>query len=334
MVELYDITKWNVKEWINTTGTREKCFIENPVDSKLYFYKMSIEKYPSEFWSEIIASKIGKELKFDIVDYNIAIHKNTIGCLCESMIDQQTQELDHGINIIKNAFPGFVVTERPEISFHQIEKALEKYRGYIQKFIDVMVFDALIGNQDRHSENWAIIRSLDINNKEFNKQRLLKYLKGIYKKFGLKLKNVPFKKFIIRHMDELSLVDYEFSPIYDSGSSLGREITEISIPEYLSDENKMKKYIKNGKSDIRWENKRVKHFELLNFLKKSYPEQLISTAQKVINQYNSDRMKDLIFNIDKKLPANFGESSLSLPRKELIFKLIDLRIQTLKELIS
>jgi hypothetical protein len=332
MAEFIDISGWNVKEWVNTTGTREKCFIENPENAKLYFFKKSIDKYPSEFWSEIIASKFGKLLKLDIVDYNIAELDKTCGCICESMIDQETQELDHGINIIKSAIPKFVVTERPEISFNQIEKALSRYRDYIKKFIDVMIFDALIGNQDRHSENWAIIRSLDIENKEFSKQRLLKFLMVKYKQSGLKFRNIPFKNFILKHMDELSLVDYRFSPIYDSGSSLGREITEETIPNYLSNESKILKYIRKGKSDIRWEGERISHFDLLKNIKNKYNEYFKVSSTKILNSYNKVELKSIVNNIDRNLPQEFEESKLSLSRKEWIFTLIDKRTQTLLEL--
>jgi len=299
----------------------------------LYFYKQSIDKYPSEFWSEIIASKVGRELNFEIVDYNVAKHKHTIGCLCESMIDQQTQELDHGISIIKNAIPGFVVTERPEISFQQIEKALQNYRDYILNFIHIMVFDAIIGNQDRHSENWAIIRSLDIENKEFNSQRLLKFFKEMYQKSGLQLKHMPFKDFFLKNMDQLSLVDYKFSPIYDSGSSLGREINDNSIDDYLSNNQKITKYIQNGKSEVRWHDKQVKHFELLAHIKSAYPAQLEIIAQKAISSFNAEKIRTIIFNIDQNLPTELNESSLSLQRKELIARFIEQRIQKLKELV-
>ena len=70
MIKLLNITNWNIKRWIGTGGTRAKCFVENPEDNKEYFFKESIERYPSEFWSEIISSKVGK--------YLVPIRKPTI----------------------------------------------------------------------------------------------------------------------------------------------------------------------------------------------------------------------------------------------------------------
>ncbi|MES2781096.1 MAG: hypothetical protein V4651_14480, partial [Bacteroidota bacterium] len=93
---VFDISNWSIKEWIQTIGTRDKFFVENPADGKQYYFKESIQKYPSEFWSEIIASKFGRMLGFDLLDYNIAISHNLVGCICESMIDQTHEELEHG----------------------------------------------------------------------------------------------------------------------------------------------------------------------------------------------------------------------------------------------
>ena len=70
MVKTYDISDWIYKNWIGTGGTRDKVFIENPENGKVYFFKESIERYPSEFWAEIISSKIGQHLGFNVLDYN------------------------------------------------------------------------------------------------------------------------------------------------------------------------------------------------------------------------------------------------------------------------
>ena len=39
MAKVYNITDWMAKNWIATGGTREKVFVENPEDGKLYFFK-------------------------------------------------------------------------------------------------------------------------------------------------------------------------------------------------------------------------------------------------------------------------------------------------------
>jgi hypothetical protein len=336
MAIVYNISDWNYKEWVQTGGTREKCFVENPADGKLYFFKESIEKYPSEFWSEIIASKVGKHFGFDLLDYNIGISHNTVGCICESMIEPFTEELLHGVSLLKDANPKFKITRAPIIIFEEVEKSFRPYPGFINKFIEILIFDSIIGNQDRHSENWAIIRSLDLTNKNFNKRKILVWFYEKYKSTGLKFKDIPFKKYYMQLMSDASLVNIKFSPIYDSGSSLGREIGEDKIELFLTNDDEIKKYIRKGKSEIKWEKekKNINHFELLKQIKSKHNDFITKSIKTKITNYNKEELTELIMNIDVNLTDKYAKSKLSLQRKKLIIKFIHNRIAILKELIN
>ena len=90
-----DISSWHKNVHLNTGGTRSKYIALHPDTNEEYFFKGSKEtilgeiRYPTEFWSEIISSKIGKLLGFPMLDYNIAYdnkHKQGIGCISKSMI--------------------------------------------------------------------------------------------------------------------------------------------------------------------------------------------------------------------------------------------------------
>lgn len=333
MAEVINISDWIIKEWVTTTGTREKCFVENPADGKLYFFKESIDKYPSEFWSEIIASKIGKLLGFNTIDYNIGIYKDKVGCISESIIDSENQELIHGVNILKNEIPGFVITDRPTVSFDEIKKALSNYRGFINKFIKVLIFDALIENQGRHSENWALIRSLDTSNLEMNKSRLLKYMANLYSKYLIPRKESFAKRYYQKVFGELALFDIRFAPIYDSGSSLGREKSEEDIEEFLKSPEEIKRYIERGISEIKLNGKKnTRHFDLIFIIGIKYKEIIASCRSRVLTKYSFDEISNIINNVDNGLSAEYAQNKLTLQRKKLIINLVKHRVEYLKNL--
>ncbi len=100
-----------------------------------------------------------------------------------------------------------------------------KYFGleqYMPDFIDVVVFDCIIGNQDRHQENWGFITPIETKSK------------------------------ILSH-DNTQVKDSwrgsKVAPIYDSGSSLGRERTEETIINMLRDPLQFEAYINRYKPE-------------------------------------------------------------------------------------
>lgn len=325
---VYTISDWSIKDWMQTIGTRDKFFVEDPETNKQYYFKESISKYPSEFWSEIIASKLGQHLGFNMLDYNVGIHNETLGCLCESMIDQKHQELEHGIGLIKRSNANFHITERPEIYFKDVIKSL-KTNDFIYKFLQIMVFDALIGNQDRHSENWAVIRTLHGQNISKHNNWGVKWWYNQYQKSGLKLNQLPFKNLFLNLLHKENMLNISFAPIYDSGSSLGRELAESKIESYLKNEAKIIKYIDNGVSEIRWESDKINHFELLQLIMKEYNSEIKEILKEVQKKFNEENVKQLIYNIDSELTKQYGESGLSLQRKAWIFELIKNRYKKL-----
>ena len=77
----------------------------------------------------------------------------------------------------------------------------------IEHWAKIFTFDTLIGNTDRHQDNWGIITLL-----------------------------------IIRR----------FSPAFDNGTALGYEIKEERLKSYISNGNKLAKYLSNGRHHMKW----------------------------------------------------------------------------------
>jgi len=93
-------------------------------------------------------------------------------------------------------------------------------------------------------------------------------------------------------------------------------------------------YIRKGVSEIHWEGKKLNHFDLIRKVNNVQPEMVRKTIQKVISNYNENKVQSIVNNIDLNLPKKLVSNKLPIKRKELVIKLITLRVQNLIELIK
>lgn len=166
MVKFYEISSWEEHRYFNTGGTRDKSVYENPEDAKLYYFKTSLKKeakdYTYEFWSEIVASEIGTYLGFNVLHYDVGLCDSKLGCLSKSMIDPKSSQLFEGYRWLSLYSPDYNIEDKEAYTFQLIEQTLlSKFSktDFINKLISTIIFDSIIGNEDRHQENWGIIFS-------------------------------------------------------------------------------------------------------------------------------------------------------------------------------
>lgn len=349
MARFLDISGWNEKPFFNTKGTRNKCVVSDPNDETLYYFKTSIKKegkdYKPEFWSEIIASEVGISLGFNVLEYNIAKHGSEVGCISKSMTGEN-EYLTEGINLLTgydNTYDPVSKESYGAYTFHFIESAIESFnfKDKLVDIIEMIVFDAIIGNSDRHQENWGFITpykekelSEDEANTVFSKLiRRFNKIKDFLKKDEINVTNLGKKyKVTLRILQ----MEGSFAPIYDSGCCLAREKSEEAINQMLNDSVMLDSFINRGKSEIRWDNdgRKLNHFDLVRKVREENKETVDNIINKVISLYSEDKIKNIVVNIDKALPDElYIEYGLSKNRKMLICKLIDERIKRLKDIL-
>jgi len=300
LAKFYNISDW-IPHWhFQTGGTRSKLVVAHPETGILYFFKTSLKKskidYRHEFWSEIVASEVGQLLGFNTLVYDIAYYKTDIGCLSRSMIESDENELLEGIRYLTgydNTYNPYNKSSYSSYTFQFICNSLKYYDLEVGVFelLKVVVFDAIIGNSDRHQENWGFIS----------------YKKG---------------------RDEVV-----FSPIYDSGSCLGREIGDSKVEQMLTDRLMLDAYISRGKCEIRWDGCHLTHYEFIKLLKCAYEKQISYILDRVISQFEEQLIEKVVCNVDVNLPSELEHFKLPDLRKELIVKMITLRVNKLKELL-
>ena len=177
MLEPYPVV--DVEEAIDpeVTPDLEDPLVDEHMGSKEKFWYRDREgvwwlfKYPrkntGEHWAEKVAAEVAGRLEIPHGRVELAIRDGSPGTVSESFVDEsQGQELVHG-----NQAPDETVSEYdPKKRFRQSDHTLENIWLALERgtddaeeskrqFSEYVVLDALIGNTDRHHENWGILRT-------------------------------------------------------------------------------------------------------------------------------------------------------------------------------
>ena len=208
-----------------------------------WVWKTSKPSYPLEFWSEIIAAEIGAIVGIAVPPAWPATYQGTPGALMENFVNRERGEvLDHGGDLLLEAKPNYDRKKGKDHSVQLILQALTKWDladGCYPELFRQWLYDAVIGNQDRHQDNWGLIVTLD--------------------------------------PDGFHIVE-RVAPAFDNGSSLGRELTEERIADLLGSAERLERYIDRGQAHVRWEEDgnllEVTQEDLIARHLKSYPEAL------------------------------------------------------------
>lgn len=117
--------------------------------------------------SECIASDIGELLGLNVAEYFLCTNDGVPGVLSPDFLDNELEgpkkeEFVDGVYLISLIDPGFKngsLLNPQTKQYYTVDlvlQSVEKY-GLIQDAINMMVYDALIGNRDRNPSNYGII---------------------------------------------------------------------------------------------------------------------------------------------------------------------------------
>ncbi len=345
MADYFDISSWNEKPWFGTKGSRNKRVVENPTTGKYCYFKTSLFKpdkdYKYEFWSEIIASEIGTLLGFNVLKYDIAYCNGEIGCISEFMNTEGENELTEGIQYLtgyNTAYKPSRKESKKEYTFQFICDTLKSYdfQHYIPDIIKIIIFDSIIGNGDRHQENWGIITdnrsAIKLYKTEAGKKGHKIMTRITLKLFAWVMQNVPNFPVKLR-IKYHRFMPNAFAPIYDNGSCLGRELLDARVNEMLFDETQLITYIQRGTSEIHWEGKKLSHFDLIKKISGNYSDVVKTEISRIKTLFREDGLVNIINEIDKALPSDKINLGLPEERKNLIIKMVSLRYKELIKLL-
>lgn len=156
-MEILDVTNWDRDDESNASGSRKKYWLIKPGTQKKFLFKFP-QKNTGEAWAEVVAAKIGQMMELDVHKISFACIEGELGVLSENFCEDD-EEFYAGRDLFFSISPDFehlLLEQQIELLFRVLTEC-----NITTDFICVLIFDALIANQDRHYENWGILRSND-----------------------------------------------------------------------------------------------------------------------------------------------------------------------------
>ena len=266
----------------------------------IYIVKTGHKNYPIESITEQLFSDMGKCLKLNIAETFLGLFSNQLK-LASKYFLKRHEKLVKGAEIYGEFLDGDTdfINEIEQENFSQelitidftYQSLKHKYKNgqhIFNDYIKLLLFDALVGNNDRHSYNWGVVET--------------------QKKYKQKM--------------------YEFSPIYDTARGMFWNITESKLRQYLQAQKLKKYIRScKAKTSYRGD-KKENHFKLIENIWQNKQKLGLETSlfKELINHDNlsfvnkmlDDKYKSILSNLRFQLIKTcLGE------RFNIILKIID-----------
>ncbi len=266
--EIKSFDDWDeYKGFPEGSGRSEKLWLQSK-DGKIGLFKFP--KYDpetltitTEHVSEHLASLIGKDLGVQTADVDLGTYKNRIGSI-SYLVNKENEAVVEGIQFLLKNYPNYDkdnLIDKESGGHYCIDYILSvfadsKWKEFVLK---MMLFDFLIGNSDRHQNNWAVL---------------------------------------LGYEEEESVLYRRLCPLYDNGSSLCCYINGSRIDDYLGrDKNRFSSLVDSkSRSIIRIhpeDANKPTHKEVLMYLMKEYPE-TCTYAREMLNKFTSEKVTEYL----------------------------------------
>lgn len=174
MIELACFDDWTEEDGLpEGSGTSEKIWLRSPDGEKCGLFKFpKTQDWPdgtqtisTEHISEWLAYQLGELLSIPCAKVIIGYRDGRIGCLGE-LLTSQGVDLVEGVNFIREAFPLYDAQQMFDAetkTYYCLNHILQSTQLHLRSkvWIEMILFDFLIGNADRHHSNWALLKEPD-----------------------------------------------------------------------------------------------------------------------------------------------------------------------------
>lgn len=253
-----------------------------------YIAKTAEKWYPHESIIEFAINRIGESLGLVMNEVKLVVANTQIRFLSKFFLDQD-ESLIHGADIcgehIGNLEQARIIANdkrkaREIFTFEFVKDAIRnvfpnEFEYIMKEFVKMLVFDAIVGNNDRHFFNWGIIRSISNTKNSITFAPIYDSARGLLWNF-----------------DEANIEKYLNNYEKENGTLID-------------------KYLKNSCPRISIEDdKSINHFELIKFLWNYNDE-----YKNLINKLLIDDTKNKIFTLlDAEIFIYFSEKRKKVTR--------------------
>jgi hypothetical protein len=300
--EPIDVTDWRLDpEYpVFPEGSRDKTRLICPdpsphpelIPNHRYLYKLSIRRHPVQFWSEVVASRLGDLVGIAVPRTFVAFDssKGNCGALIEWFYGKPggpPQLKVDGGDYMQRFIRDFDFKKGTQHNFRTVQEVFQLFQAngdvhpnWPSRWGEVFLFDALIGNTDRHQNNWALVWT-----------------------YG------PEGRFA------------DLAPAFDNGTSLGYEILDGDISGFMSDQKRLDAYVSRGTHHMRWELdlERTNHAEFLRLFSRRFPDVMNLLSPRLM--FSVDELRQVL--------NHLATVELSIPltsqRLEFMLRLIETR---------
>ena len=229
-----------------------------------------------EHWAEKLAAEIAEALHVQHGRVELAQFGDVRGTVSVSFLDER-HSLFHGNQALSEIVGAYDTNLRFRQSNHTIDNILTALKVFVNcgeesllQFSKYIVLDALIGNTDRHHENWALIEG-------WGKPE----------------------------QDGLSTFNCSLAPSFDHASSLGRELSDRRREQFLK-EDRVGAYSERAVGGIYWavdEPGAPSPLQLVRLCAGRYPD-LVLPALRDLNLPDEESLRGIV----NRIPADWMSS--------------------------
>jgi len=178
---IVDVSNWRILS-VEEMGSKPKFWVQDP-DGPKWLFKHRHRPNVGDDWAEKIAAEVAETLGIPHATVELARYQDVPGIISKDLVGTAPpRELVLGNSLLVEADSTYPQMNRYHVAEHTVDRVFTALGAdYIELpeespkvpaihsptdlFVGYLLLDALIGNTDRHHENWAILQLVPSDNR-------------------------------------------------------------------------------------------------------------------------------------------------------------------------